>query len=398
MPPFAVCPIPNCGFSFDYHESDSKPGVPSRVPPVDCLRCYTRLLVACPHCRSSILETPKTEGLVCTHCGIQARDMYVMREVPTEHNSRWPGFCELVGRSPKMQAIYNLIEKMASCAFHVLIYGESGTGKELVARSIHSSSGRQDRPFVPVDCSSFVPTLIESELFGHVKGAFTGATLSKQGLLAAAQGGTLFLDEIGELPLDLQAKLLRAVQEKEFKPVGANSWVGIEARLIAATNRDLKQAVLDGRFRRDLFYRLNVVDIRVPSLRERRSDIPLLVSCFLNKLNGQRFELIGISEGALRQMQTYDWPGNVRELQNACEYAVAHASGPVLELVHLPESLRQFSVEADYSFDDESLLLQELKRRAMAHALERTGGHRIGAARLMGVSKSTFYRWLKRGA
>jgi DNA-binding NtrC family response regulator len=192
-----------------------------------------------------------------------------------------PGFGGLIGVAPKMQRVYRLIEKVSQHTYPVLILGESGTGKELVARSIHFSGPRRARPFVPVDCSALVPTLIESELFGYVKGAFTGAQHSKQGLLEAAGDGTLFLDEIGDLPVDLQAKLLRALQEREIKPVGATERVAIRARVIAATNRDLESAVRGGAFRQDLYFRLNVVQIKLPPLRERKSDIPVLVSMFL---------------------------------------------------------------------------------------------------------------------
>src|SRR5712692_496172 len=194
-----------------------------------------------------------------------------------------PGFGGLIGVSPRMQRVYKLIEKVAQHTYPVLILGESGTGKELVARSIHFSGPRSNKPFSPVDCSALVPTLIESELFGYVKGAFTGAQHSKQGLFEAAGDGTLFLDEIGDLPVDLQAKLLRALQEREIKPVGSNERVGIRARVIAATNRDLEEAIRTGAFRQDLYFRLNVVQIKLPPLRDRRSDIPLLVSTFLEK-------------------------------------------------------------------------------------------------------------------
>src|ERR1700756_1425155 len=196
-----------------------------------------------------------------------------------------PGFAGLIGLSPKMQRVYKLIEKVSQHNYPVLILGESGTGKELVARSIHFSGTRSSRPFAPVDCSSFVPTLIESELFGYVKGAFTGANQTKRGLMEAAGNGTLFLDEIGDLPIDLQAKLLRALQEKEIRPVGSTDRISISVRVIAATNRDLEEAVRQGKFRQDLFFRLNVVQIKLPPLRERKGDIPLLVNSFLEKFS-----------------------------------------------------------------------------------------------------------------
>src|SRR6202043_1046044 len=228
-----------------------------------------------------------------------------------------PGFGGLIGMSPRMERVYKLIEKVAQHTYPVLILGESGTGKELVARSIHFSGPRSNKPFSPVDCSALVPTLIESELFGYVKGAFTGAQHSKQGLFEAAGDGTLFLDEIGDLPVDLQAKLLRALQEREVKPVGSNERVGIRARVIAATNRDLEASIRTGTFRQDLYFRLNVVQIKLPPLRDRKSDIPLLVTSFLEKFSGMHGTTKTITDEAIRRLITYDWPGNVREWGNA---------------------------------------------------------------------------------
>src|ERR1700683_25598 len=233
-----------------------------------------------------------------------------------------PGFAGLIGVSPKMQRVYRLIEKVSQHNYPVLILGESGTGKELVARSIHFSGTRRKDPFVPVDCSSLVPTLIESELFGYVKGAFTGAVHSKTGLMQSAGNGTLFLDEIGDLPVDLQAKLLRALQEREVKPVGSTERVSLAVRVIAATNRDLEAAVRQGGFRQDLFFRLNVVQIKLPPLLERKSDIPLLVSSFLEKYSEAHGKTRTISEDAIARLMGYDWPGNVREVENAVERAI----------------------------------------------------------------------------
>jgi DNA-binding NtrC family response regulator len=223
-----------------------------------------------------------------------------------------PGFGGLIGVSPKMQRVYRMIEKVSQHNYSVLILGESGTGKELVSRSIHYSGPRKNKPFVPVDCSGLVPTLIESELFGHVKGAFTGAQHSRAGLLESAGGGTVFLDEIGDLPIDLQAKLLRALQEREIRPVGATERVHIDVRVIAATNRDLESAIRTGGFRQDLFFRLNVVQITLPPLRERKSDIPLLVNSLLEKFSDPQRPIRTISEDAMRRLISYDWPGNVR--------------------------------------------------------------------------------------
>jgi transcriptional regulator with PAS, ATPase and Fis domain len=278
--------------------------------------------------------------------------------------------------------------------YPVLILGESGTGKELVARSIHFSGSRRNRPFVPVDCSALVPTLIESELFGYVKGAFTGAVHSKQGLMEAAGNGTLFLDEIGDLPVDLQAKLLRALQEREVKPVGSTDRVSIEMRVIAATNRELETAVRQGQFRQDLFFRLNVVQIKLPPLRERKGDIPLLVSSFLEKFSSENGQTFKISEDAMARLLAYDWPGNVRELENAIERAVALSSGPLLHVADLPSNLQHGSGER-LPQADELLPLEELERRAILRALRESGGDKLAAARLLGIGKTTLYRKLK---
>ena len=261
-----------------------------------------------------------------------------------------------------MEKLYRILSKVAQSTHPVLILGESGTGKELVARTIHAYGPNAQKPFLPVDCGSLVPTLIESELFGYVKGAFTGANRSKDGLLVSAEGGTVFLDEIGELSLDLQAKLLRALQEKEVRPVGATHRVPIKARIVAATNRDLAAMVEKGSFRKDLFYRLNVVNLRLPSLRDRREDIPLLAAHFLDRISREHgAQVHALSDEALRTMMRYDWPGNVRELENSVERACALSSGPVLHLGDLPTQLQQQGLEA---------------RRAAAAAGEAAGDRR----------------------
>ncbi len=305
-----------------------------------------------------------------------------------------PGFAGLIGLSPKMQRVYKLIEKVSQHNYPVLILGESGTGKELVARSIHYSGVRGNTPFAPVDCSSLVPTLIESELFGYVKGAFTGANHTKQGLMEAAGNGTLFLDEIGDLPVDLQAKLLRALQEKEIRPVGSTERVSISVRIIAATNRDLEAAVRQGHFRQDLFFRLNVVQIKLPPLRERKGDIPLLVNSFLEKFGDTETPSRTISEDAMTRLMAYDWPGNVRELENAIERAIALGSGPILHVGDLPSNL-QYGTGDRLPQNDELLPLDELERRAILRALRESGGDKLAAARLLGIGKTTLYRKLK---
>jgi DNA-binding NtrC family response regulator len=305
-----------------------------------------------------------------------------------------PGFGGLIGVSPKMQRVYKLIEKVSEHNYPVLILGESGTGKELVARSIHFMGKRRAEPFVPVDCSALVPTLIESELFGHVKGAFTGAQHNKPGLLETAGQGTLFLDEIGDLPIDMQAKLLRALQEREIRPVGSNERVALHARIIAATNRDLEARVRKGEFRQDLYFRLNVVPIKLPPLRERRSDIPLLVSSFLEKYSESEKPVREVSEEAMRRLLAYDWPGNVRELENAVERGVALGAGPKLEFLDLPTNV-QYG-EAEHASEPEEVIpLDVLEKHAILRALKETAGDKLAAARLLRIGKTTLYRKLK---
>jgi DNA-binding NtrC family response regulator len=325
-----------------------------------------------------------------------ARDMDLDREnrLLREQLRSKPGFGGMIGVSAKMQRVYKMIERVSQHEYPVLILGESGTGKELVAKSIHYSGKRKDRPFAPVDCSSLVPTLIESELFGYVKGAFTGAMQSKQGLLEAAQGGTLFLDEIGDMPVDLQAKLLRALQEREVKPVGSTERRHINIRIIAATNRDLESAIRAGTFRQDLYFRLNVVQVKLPPLRERKSDIQLLVISFLEKFSDPHGPPRTISDDAMRRLIAYDWPGNVRELENAIERAVAMGSGPIVHVGDLPSNLHYPSSER-VPDKDELLPMEELERRAILRTLRETGGDKLAAARMLGIGKTTLYRKLK---
>ena len=305
-----------------------------------------------------------------------------------------PGFAGLIGLSPKMQRVYKLIEKVSQHNYPVLILGESGTGKELVARSIHFAGTRSSRPFAPVDCSSFVPTLIESELFGYMKGAFTGANQTKRGLMEAAGNGTLFLDEIGDLPVDLQAKLLRAIQEKEIRPVGSTDRISISVRVIAATNRDLETAVREGRFRQDLYFRLNVVQIKLPPLRERKGDIPLLVNSFLEKFSDTDGPIRTVAEDMMTKLMAWDWPGNVRELENVIERAVALGTSSLLHVGDLPSNL-QYGANEKLPQDDVLLPLEELERRAIKRALRESGGDKLAAARLLGIGKTTLYRKLK---
>jgi DNA-binding NtrC family response regulator len=318
------------------------------------------------------------------------------------------GLGNLVGRSTEMEKLYRILSKVAQSTHPVLILGESGTGKELVARSIHANGPNAQKPFIPVDCGSLVPTLIESELFGHVKGAFTGANRSKDGLLASAEGGTVFLDEIGELPLDLQSKLLRALQEKEIRPVGANHRIPINVRILAATNRDLASMVEKGTFRKDLFYRLNVVNLRIPSLRDRKQDIPLLAAHFLERMSKDHGVRYTLSDNALRTMMEYDWPGNVRELENSIERACALSSGPVLHLGDMPTQLQEHRIHSRRPMSDENgpateaeannpaiTPLAELEKQAILSTIRQLNGDKLLAARLLGIGKTTLYRKLK---
>jgi two-component system response regulator HydG len=316
------------------------------------------------------------------------------------------GLGAMIGRSAEMEKLYRILSKVAQSSHPVLILGESGTGKELVARTIHAYGPNAQKPFLPVDCGSLVPTLIESELFGYVKGAFTGANRSKEGLLISAEGGTVFLDEIGELSLDLQAKLLRALQEKEVRPVGATHRVPIKARIVAATNRDLAEMVERGTFRKDLFYRLNVVNLRLPSLRDRREDIPLLAAHFLDRISREHGTKFTLSDEALRTMMRHDWPGNVRELENSVERACALSSGPILHLGDLPTQLQQQGLDArrtaaaagestGESNAPDVKTLADLERQAILGAIRTLNGDKLQAAKLLGIGKTTLYRKLK---
>ena len=317
------------------------------------------------------------------------------------------GMGTLVGRAPAMEKLYRILSKVATSSHPVLILGESGTGKELVAQAIHVNGPNAGKPFIPVDCGSLVPTLIESELFGHVKGAFTGANRSKTGLLAAAEGGTVFLDEIGELPLDLQAKLLRALQEKEIRPVGATHAVPISARILAATNRDLLAMIASGRFRKDLYFRLNVVTLRIPPLRERRSDIPLLAAHVLERMRLENGRGYSFDDDSLRLMNEYDWPGNVRELEHAIERACALSSGPVLHMADFPTQLQDHrmhlenrtageTVHAHEAVPDHGVVsIAALEKQAILSTIRQLKGDKLMAARLLGIGKTTLYRKLK---
>ncbi len=321
------------------------------------------------------------------------------------------GMGNLVGRSPEMEMLYRILSKVANSTHPVLILGESGTGKEVVARSIHFNGPNAERPFIPVDCASLVPSLIESELFGYVKGAFTGAARSKDGLLAAAEGGPVFLDEIGELPMDLQAKLLRALQEKEIRPVGATHTIPINARILAATNRDLTLMVEQGRFRRDLYFRLNVVNLKIPPLRERRQDVPVLAAHFLERVARETGKMYTFSDDALRVMVDYPWPGNVRELEHAIERACALSSGPLLEMRDLTTQMteyrnhvtepppQQLTSNMPHGLGGapakQVIPIAEMEKDAILSTIRQLQGDKLTAARLLGIGKTTRYRKLQ---
>ena len=326
----------------------------------------------------------------------------------------------LVGQSPRARQVLRLIDKLGNCRWPALLLGETGTGKEVVAREIYNRT--PEGPFVTIDCSSMVGPLMESELFGHVKGAFTGAAMAKQGLIEAANAGTAFFDEIGELPLDLQAKLLRVLQEKEFRPLGSLTTRRSDFRIIAATNRDLAKEVEKGAFRRDLYFRLNVINIRLAPLRERKEDIPALINHFLGRAGGNH----SLTAEAMEAMLSYDWPGNVRELENCIQHMVAIHSGPLLHVADLPSALQNHLAQrkSQYLMATASsaaggapespqgspialpagapmqgvpvvIPLVELERRAIVNALEYSKGDRAVAAHLLGIGRTTLYRKLK---
>jgi two-component system, NtrC family, response regulator AtoC len=306
----------------------------------------------------------------------------------------------IVGTSNKIQDVLRMISRLKDTRTPVLITGESGTGKELVARAIHFRGPFANRPFVAVDCGSLVPTLIESELFGYEKGAFTGALKTKAGLFQVASGGTIFLDEIGELPLEMQAKLLRVLQEKEVRPVGSNQRVKVDVRVVAATNRDLEAEYRDGTFRKDLYFRLNVVTVHLPSLRERRSDIPMLAHWFLEKYAPGAS--IQITSAAMKALLQYEWPGNVRELENSMERSVALGDRRIIDLADLPPAVASQSIgigdgDAPMRFSPPSTTdLEDIERATIQRVFEQVKGDKAMAGRMLGISRATLYRKLKR--
>jgi DNA-binding NtrC family response regulator len=310
-------------------------------------------------------------------------------------------FPEIIGRSKVMGALLRQVQLIAGSDSTVLLQGESGTGKELIARALHRSSPRRDRPFIALDCGTIPETLLESELFGYVKGAFTGASTNKKGLWEEAHSGTLFLDEIGDIPLSFQAKLLRVLQEGEIRPVGSTKRITVNTRVVAATNKDLKSEVRAQRFREDLYYRLAVVPLRLPPLRERREDIPLLIDHFMTKYCTRTHQARKqLPSAILRQLMEASWPGNVRELEHTIERAVLLSPGPeiepesvVLDHVALDPATRTSDVQA---ITEAHALLDNVEREKLRQALVRTGNNRVHAANLLGISRSTLYEKLKR--
>lgn len=303
----------------------------------------------------------------------------------------------ITGSSAKIQDVLRMISRLKDTRTPVLITGESGTGKELVARAIHFRGPLAQTPFIAVDCGALVPTLMESELFGHEKGSFTGALKTKAGLFQAANGGTIFLDEIGELPLEMQAKLLRVLQEKEVRPVGSNEKIPVDVRVIAATNRDLEAAYRGGTFRKDLYFRLNVVTVHLPSLRDRRTDIPQLVHCFLDRYAPG--ENIQVTTSSMKSFLQYEWPGNVRELENCIARAVTLGDRRSIDVSDLPPQVRggpESAPAAEEMANLSTTALADLERITILRVFEQAGGDKALAGKMLGISRATLYRKLKR--
>jgi two-component system, NtrC family, response regulator PilR len=331
---------------------------------------------------------------------------YLRREL-----RRLTGLDNIIGQSSRMKAIFDLIQTVAPQNSRVLITGESGTGKELVARAIHENSSRSNAPFITINCGAFPETLLESELFGYTKGAFTGANENRRGLFQAAHGGTLFMDEIGNMNLAMQVKLYRVLQEGKVRPLGSTEEIDVDVRVIAATNKDLEKAIAAGEFREDLFYRLSVIPLHVPALRDRREDIPLLARHFLESFrNSMGKKIDGISPDAMRRLESYDWPGNVRELENTIERAVALESGAEVSVAVLPDrvagSASPFSsalgepegVQIPHEGVDFERVVSDTEKRYLQAALEKSGGVRSQAAELLKISYRSFRHYAKKHA
>jgi Nif-specific regulatory protein len=319
---------------------------------------------------------------------LESENLRLQAEINIEHN--------MVGESARMREVFQFIDKVAPTDATVLLCGESGTGKELVARAVHVNSPRAGKPFVAINCAALTETLLESELLGHERGAFTGAVAQKRGKFEAADGGTVFLDEIAELAPSLQAKLLRVLQEREFDRVGGTRPVKVDIRVIAATNKNLQEAIRNGTFRQDLYYRLNVVSLTMPPLRDRREDIPLLASHFVDKFsNKSKKQVLGISAQASASLMNYDWPGNVRELENAIERAVVLGSDELIRPEDLPETVLEIEPSAGASITKYHEAILEAKKQLIIRAVEQAGGNYTEAAKLLGVHPNYLHRLIR---
>lgn len=325
---------------------------------------------------------------------IQIRRLKIENQVLRSEVQKGVATGKLIGRSKSMNAVLDLIERVSKATANVLITGESGTGKEIVARAIHESGVRAQKAFVAINCTAIPENLLESELFGHAKGSFTGALVRKRGLFEEAEGGTLFLDEIGDLDMSLQAKLLRVLQEKKIKAVGDNTYKDIDVRIVAATHKDLGQAIKEGRFREDLFYRLAVIPIHIPPLRHRREDIPILARHFLQKYGKSNGSTIGgFTPAAIEALMTYPWNGNVRELENIIERVVVLTNKEVIDVTDLPISGNSDSLEDFFATAVSSLpTVGDLEKRYMKYVLEKTGGRKEKASQILGINRRTLYR------
>lgn len=328
------------------------------------------------------------------HKNLVQENKYLREHIDQEYN-----FNHIIGESLPMKEVYKMVERLSQVTSNVMVTGPSGTGKELVARAIHSNSDRAKKPFLAINCGAIPENLVESELFGHKKGAFTGATEDKDGIFVAAHGGTVFLDEVAEIPRNLQVNLLRVLQEREVKPVGSNKTLGFDTRIISATNKNLEEEVEKGNFRDDLFYRLNVIELPLPPLEDRREDIPLLAHHFLQKYNKElKQNLKGITGEAMSAMMAYQWKGQVRELENVIERAVLLSDGDYLSLDDLPRAIRATSGTTQFQMDRDKLdeAVQVFEKHHIQSILKRTDGNKSEAARLLGIDPSTLYRKMER--
>lgn len=317
---------------------------------------------------------------------------YLREQIDQEFN-----FNHIIGESPAMKRVYQMVKRVSDATSNVLITGPSGTGKELVARAIHSHGPRSAKPFIAVNCGAIPKDLVESELFGHKKGAFTGAISEKDGVFVAANQGTVFLDEVGEIPLNQQVNLLRVIQEREVKPIGSNKMVEFDTRILAATNKDLEQEVEKGNFREDLYYRLNVVEIPLPTLQERREDIPLLAQHFLQKYSKELNRPVkGITGDAMGALIAFEWKGQVRELENIMERAVLLGENEFITTDDLPNSIRKSKGQANYDSNSLEDAVQTFEKHHILSILKRTDGNKAEAARLLGIDPSTLYRKMER--